>query len=97
MENKNDELKQAIEQVVGEHIDNFMIIASNNDNGLDLQAATGNMAVLAFQMAKVLLEHPDFEDKIKSAKSIVSGELDDQIKEVLSRLGKVFGGAEDDE
>lgn len=97
MENKNDELKQAIEQVVGEHIDNFMIIASNNDNGLDLQAATGNTAVLAFQMAKVFSEHPGFEDKIKDAKLIVSGELDDQIKEVLSKLAKRFGGADDDE
>ena len=94
MENKNDELKQAIEQVVGEHVDNFLIVASNNNNGMNLQAAAGNIDILAFQMAETFSE---LESKIKAAKPLVSGQLDNQVKEVLSRLAEHFGGANDDE
>lgn len=97
MEDKNNEIKQAIEQVVGEHVDNFLIVASNNNNGMNLQAAAGNIDILAFQMAETFSEHPEFESKIKTAKPLVSGQLDNQVKELLSRLAEHFGGADDDE
>lgn len=95
-ENKNEEIKEAIEKVTGERIDNYLLVGGNN-NGLFLQSACGKVTANAIYLAETFKCHPELEQMVKDAKKLQSGELDEQIKEILTKLIKDFGGVRNDE
>lgn len=90
-EQKNEKLRKAIEEVIGEKVDHFLIVASN-DQGMELTSMFGRTPMVAYPLAGIFKAKPELEEQVEKAKKFQEMPTEETIKQLLEILVGKFGG-----
>ncbi len=94
-EQKNEELRKAIEQVIGVKVDHFLIVATN-DQGMELTSMFGRDPMVAYPLAKIFKANPKLEEQVEEAKKFQEQSVEETVKQLLKVLADQFGGGSND-
>lgn len=92
---KSEELRKAIEQVIGHKLDTFLVLGYGEDgeNGVNLSVGTGDTAAIAVMIADVFEKLPQLKQMVQDAEQLNNGKMpDDLVKQLFDALG---GGSND--
>lgn len=91
--NKSEQIQKAIEQITGEKVDHYFLVACNNQ-GMELESANGRTSAIAVCIANTFINRPELEQMVNDAKKMQSGELGDRVNKLVSKLVEHLGGAD---
>ncbi len=93
--NKTNEIKNAVEKIVGHKLDTFMLLgyANNDERNLSLRVGKGAIDELAIVIDELFEDNPQLEEAVNTAKQIRGRELTDKL---LKQLFENCGGGSND-
>ncbi len=90
-ERKNEELCKAIEEVIGQKVDHFLIVASN-DQGMELASMFGRTPMIAYPLAEIFKAKPELENQVEKAKKFQEQSVKENFNQLLKVLADQLGG-----
>lgn len=85
---KNDQLKNAVEEIIGEKLDTFLILGLNEETGYMLNAGKGEAVATAVLVAEAYKKMSGIESMVEAAKELDEGKIPDElVKALLDALG----------
>ncbi|GGI63806.1 hypothetical protein [Limosilactobacillus caviae] len=88
---KNEELRKAVEKVIGEKVDHFFIVASN-DQGMELASMFGRTPMIAYPLAEIFKAKPELENQVEKAKKFQEQSVKENFNQLLKVLADQLGG-----
>ena len=88
---KNEELRKAVEKVIGEKVDHFLIVASN-DQGMELASMFGRTPMIAYPLAEIFKAKPELENQVEKAKKFQEQSVKENFNQLLKVLADQLGG-----
>lgn len=87
MNNKTDQIKDAIEKIVGKELDTFIVLGFNEE-GYTLNVGRGETPAIAVLIADLYKQLPGLEQMVKTTQQLDEGKLpDDLVKALFDILG----------
>lgn len=87
MNNKTDQVKDAIEKIVGKELDTFIVLGFNEE-GYTLNVGRGETPAIAVLIADLYKQLPSLEQMVKTTQQLDEGKLpDDLVKALFDILG----------
>lgn len=87
MNNKTDQIKDAIEKIVGKELNTFIVLGFNEE-GYTLNAGRGETPAIAVLIADLYKQLPSLEQMVKTTQQLDEGKLpDDLVKALFDILG----------
>lgn len=87
MNNKTDQIKDAIEKIVGKELDTFIVLGFNEE-GYTLNVGRGEAPAIAVLIADLYKQLPGLEQMVKTTQQLDEGKLpDDLVKALFDILG----------
>lgn len=87
MNNKTDQIKDAIEKIVGKELDTFIVLGFNEE-GYTLNVGRGETPAIAALIADLYKQLPSLEQMVKTTQQLDEGKLpDDLVKALFDILG----------
>lgn len=87
MNNKTDQIRDAIEKIVGKELDTFIVLGFNEE-GYTLKAGRGETPAIAVLITDLYKQIPSLEQMVKTTQQLDEGKLpDDLVKALFNILG----------
>ncbi len=87
MNDKTDQIRDAIEKIVGKELDTFIVLGFNEE-GYTLKVGQGETPAIAVLIADLYKQIPSLEQMVKTTQQLDEGKLpDDLVKALFNMLG----------